>query len=187
MFTLRVNSFAASFPRVKGIMVLFLFFSFAVSSTMATPCLDHVVWDILRILAEWVVDVSLLQVGLKCFSMRMTIYLLDKLLNAEIFCLFHNCMWQSWHSEVNVYFLELGERLSTQVSLRSCLIYVFVFVFVFCLQVQQTLAHNSGWILVHPQVSPFLSLCFRDQTRHFFRSPGWTNLLVAHHGSHRSW
>ena len=43
MFTLRVNSFAASLPRVKGYMVLFLFFSFAVSSTTATPFLDHVV------------------------------------------------------------------------------------------------------------------------------------------------
>ena len=45
MFTLRVNSFAASLPRFEGYMVLFLFFSFAVSSTMATPFLDHVVRD----------------------------------------------------------------------------------------------------------------------------------------------
>ena len=44
-FILRVNSFAASLPRVEGYMVLFLFFSFAVSSTMATPFLDHVVRD----------------------------------------------------------------------------------------------------------------------------------------------
>ena len=42
-FTLRVNSLAASLPRVPVYMILFLFFSFAVSSTMATPCLDHVV------------------------------------------------------------------------------------------------------------------------------------------------
>ena len=33
MFFLRVNSFAASLSRVEGYMVLFLFFSFAVSST----------------------------------------------------------------------------------------------------------------------------------------------------------
>ena len=45
MFTLRVNSFAASLPRIPGCMVLFLFFSFAVTSTMATPFLDHVVRD----------------------------------------------------------------------------------------------------------------------------------------------
>ena len=45
-----------------------------------------------RIVTEWVVDVILLQVGLKCFSMRMTFDLLDELLNAEIFCFFHNCM-----------------------------------------------------------------------------------------------
>ena len=49
MFTLRVNSFAASLPRIPGYMVLFLFFSFAVSSTMATPFLDHVVRE-----REWV-------------------------------------------------------------------------------------------------------------------------------------
>ena len=45
MFSLRVNSFAASLPSVEGFLVLFLFFSFAVSSTMATPFLDHVVRD----------------------------------------------------------------------------------------------------------------------------------------------
>ena len=79
----------------------------------------------------WVVDVILLQVGLKCFSMRMTLDLLHELANAEVLCLFHNCMWQSWHSEVNVYFLELGQRLSTHGSPRSCLIRVYVFVCVF--------------------------------------------------------
>ena len=93
--------------------------------------------------------------------------------------------------QVNVYFLELSERLSTHGSLRSCLIcvYVFVCVFVFCLQVQQTLARNSGWtfgpltgltVLVeflvpsrpnktsfsiswavaHPRVSPFVIIGF---------------------------
>ena len=45
MFTLRVNSFAASLPRIPGYMVLFVIFSFTVSSTMATPFLDHVVRD----------------------------------------------------------------------------------------------------------------------------------------------
>ena len=44
----------------------------------------------LRIVAEWVVDVILLQVGLKCFSMRMTFDPFDKLLNSEMFCSYHN-------------------------------------------------------------------------------------------------
>ena len=45
LFFLNVNSFAASLPRVEGYMVLFRFFSFAVSSTMRTLLLDHVVRD----------------------------------------------------------------------------------------------------------------------------------------------
>ena len=112
--------------------------------------------------------------------MRMTLNLLHELLNAEIFCFFHNCMWQSWHSEVNVYFLELSELVHSRVSpflFDLCL--RFRLCLRICLQVQQTLAHNSGWILVHPQFSPFLLSfwCLHDQTRHLFRSPGWT---VAH-------
>ena len=50
------------------------------------------------------------------------------------FCLFHNCMWQSRHSEVNVRFRELCEQtdgLSTHRSLRAYLICVYVFVCVF--------------------------------------------------------
>ena len=66
--------------------------------------------------------------------MRMTFNLLHELSNAEVFCLFHNCMWQSRHSEVNVYFLELSEQtglLSTHRSLSACFICVYVFVCVF--------------------------------------------------------
>ena len=48
MFILRVNSSAASLARIEGYMVLFLFFSLAVSSMMATPFVDHVVRDIER-------------------------------------------------------------------------------------------------------------------------------------------
>ena len=36
--------------------------------------------------------------------MRMSFDLLHELSNTEVFCLFHNCMWQSRNSEVNVYF-----------------------------------------------------------------------------------
>ena len=38
---------------------------------------------------------------MKCFSMRMIFDLLHKLLNSEMFCFFHNCMWVSWNSEIN--------------------------------------------------------------------------------------
>ena len=80
--------------------------------------------------------------------------------------------------------LDLSERtcwLLTHGSHRSCLIcvYIFVCVFVFVYKFNRH-CHNSGWMVVHPQVSPFLSLCFRDQARHLFRSPEWTNLMVAH-------
>ena len=88
----------------------------------------------LRFVTKWVVGVILLQLGLKCFSMRMTLDLLHELANAEIFCLFHTCMWQSRHSEVNVNFLELSEQtgwLSTHGSHRSSFICVCVFVCVF--------------------------------------------------------
>ena len=39
--------------------------------------------------------------------MRVTLDLLHEFANTEIFGLFHNCMWQSRHPEVDVYFLEL--------------------------------------------------------------------------------
>ena len=74
-----------------------------------------------------------MEVGLKCFSMRMTLDLLDEFANTEVFCLFHNCMWQARHSEFKVYFLELCEQtswLSTHKSPFACLICVYVFVFV---------------------------------------------------------
>ena len=93
----------------------------------------------------WVVDVILLQIGLKCFSMRMTLDLLHKFADAKVLCLFHNCMWQSRHSEVNVYFLALCEQtggLSTfNQSPRACLICVYVFVCVFVV----ILTFNGHW------------------------------------------
>ena len=45
MSRLRVNFLAASLPRVPGYMVLFLFFGFAMSSTMTASFLYHVVRD----------------------------------------------------------------------------------------------------------------------------------------------
>ena len=66
--------------------------------------------------------------------MRVTLDLLHEFANTEVLSLFHNCTWQSRHSEVNVYFLELCEQtgwLSTYRSPRACLICVYVFVCVF--------------------------------------------------------
>ena len=75
----------------------------------------------------------MLQIGLKSLSMRVTLDLLHEFANTEIFRLFHNCMWQSRHLEVDVYLLELGGLLSTNESPRSDSICVYVFVCVFVL------------------------------------------------------
>ena len=45
MLTLRVDSFAASLPRIPSLMELFLFFDIAMSSTMSRSFLSHVVRD----------------------------------------------------------------------------------------------------------------------------------------------
>ena len=55
--------------------------------------IDHFTNQRFRIVTEWVVDVILLEICLKCFSMRMTLDLLHEFANTEVFCLFHNCMW----------------------------------------------------------------------------------------------
>ena len=80
---------------------------------------------------------------MKCFSMRMTFDLLDKLLNSEMFCFFHNCMWQSWYSEVNVVLLHFYG------SHRSCLIF-----FNFCRH------QHATFCGIHLRVSPFLIIGF---------------------------
>ena len=137
--------------------------------------------------------VILLQIGLKCLSMMMTLDLLHEFANTEVVCLFHNCMWQSRHSEINVNFLALCGQidglftfngspflhdLRLRFRLRLCL----------DPNVQQTLAHNSGWMTMHSQVSPFLSLCFRSQTRHLFDLLSKrTRWLLTLHKSLRAW
>ena len=63
-----------------------------VSRNSNNSTLPHFTNHLLRIFTKWVVDVILLQVGLKCFSMRITLDLLHELLNAAVFGLFHNCM-----------------------------------------------------------------------------------------------
>ena len=179
MFTLRFDFLAASLPRIPSHIVLCLFFSLAMSSTMIRSFLYHVVRDreciqssfvmffwircqssIVRkcnkqfldsqkeqwehctfgiishnlnnstlpnariiafeLFAEWVVDVILLQIGMKCFAMRMIFDLFHKLLISEMYCFFHNCMWQSWYSEINFVLLF---QIHQYGSLRTCLIF----------------------------------------------------------------
>ena len=71
--------------------------------------------------AEWIVDVILLQVGLKCCSMRMIFAPLYKLLHSEMLCFLYNRVWQSWYSEINFVLLhQYG-------SPRTCLIIFNIF------------------------------------------------------------
>ena len=101
-----------------------------------------------RIVTEWVVDVILLQVGLKCTSMRMSLDLLHEFANTEVFCFFHNCMWQSRHSEVNVYFLALSEQTDGLKTFNRSTLFLFDLRLRFrlrlCLDLnfQQILEHN---------------------------------------------
>ena len=86
---------------LKAFWALYAWYSFAQLEQLYTA---HFTNHRLGIVAEWLVGVILLQIGLKCFSVRMTLDLLHEFANTEVFCLFHNCMWQSRHSEVNVIF-----------------------------------------------------------------------------------
>ena len=62
------------------------------SNNSTLPILtDH----LFRMIAEWVVDDIVLQIGMKCFSLKMIFDLFDELLIANNFFSFHNCMWQS--------------------------------------------------------------------------------------------
>ena len=74
--------------------------------------------------------------------MRVTLDLLHEFANTEVFGLFHSCMWQSRHSEVDVYFLTLCEQINrlfnSNGSPRSNLICVYVFVCVFVLSERST-------------------------------------------------
>ena len=44
--------------------------------------------------------------------MQVTLDLLHEFTNTRIFVLFHNCMWQSRYSEIDVHLLELCEQTS---------------------------------------------------------------------------
>ena len=75
------------------------------------------------IFTKWVVSIILLLIGLKILSMRVTLDLLHELTNTKIFGLFHKCMWQSRHPEIDVH-------NGSPRSISIC-IYVFVCVLVF--------------------------------------------------------
>ena len=67
-------------PMDKTERTLYFWYSFAQLEYLhITQFADH----LLRFFAEWVLDVILLQVGMKCFSMRMIFDLFHKLLNSE--------------------------------------------------------------------------------------------------------
>ena len=100
--------------------------------------------------------------------MRVTLDLLHEFANTEVFCLFHNCMWQSGHPEVDIYFLALCEQidgLSTGLfRLRLCL--------------DLSVLTDTGTQLENR--SPlFLHWCFRIQARHVCRFPEHSNRMVA--------
>ena len=77
-------------------------------------------------------------------ALELGIFLLLSQLHVTILalwsqCLFPRAAWTVVHPRVSLFLFDL--RLRFRLCLRLCL------------QVQQTLAHNSGWILCHPQVS----------------------------------
>ena len=85
----------------------------------------------------------------------------------KFFCLFHNCMWQSRHPEVSVYFLELSERtgwLFINRSPCSYMICVCVFVCVFVL----IWTFNRRWHTTGKQVTLFFHWCFSSHVRNIF-------------------
>ena len=87
----------------------------------------HVTNHLLWFFSKWVVSITLLQIG--------TLDLLHEFANTEVFGLCQNCMWQSRHPEVDVYFLTLCEQIdrlfTSNGSPRSNSICVCVFVCVF--------------------------------------------------------
>ena len=105
--------------------------------------------------------------------MRVALDLLQEFANTEVFCLFHNCMWQSRHSWSLCPFPRAARTkrvapfkldLRLHFRLRLCLY----------LHVQQTLAHNFK------QVALFFHWCSRSQVRNVCRFPehsNWTFVL----------
>ena len=79
-------------PIKKTERTLYFCYSFAqLEQLHIAQFADH----LLRFVAEWVVDVILLQVGLRCSSMKMIFDPFYKLMNSEMLCFFDNCECQS--------------------------------------------------------------------------------------------
>ena len=112
--------------------------------------------------------------------MRVTLDLLHEFAHTKVFCLFHNCMWQSRHAEVDVYVLAPREQtrwLCINKSPCSNMIFVYVFVCVFVLiWTFNRHGHTTG-----KQVTLFLSsVLWQSRSKHF---PTRTGLL---HSQNRS-
>ena len=238
MLILAVNSFATSLPRVEGFLVPFLWNSFAVSNTMATPFLDHVVQGTESIQSYFVtfstgfafnqeVSAGALHHSLiptektlralhfrNCFALLEQLYIahftnhrllfvtewvcrrysvanrleelrrwgwLSILFTSSRTRKFSACfttrMWQSRHSEVDVYVLALCEQTDGLSTFHRSSPFLFDLRLRFrprlCLylQVQQTLAHNSGWMTM---LSPFLEFVFSRPNKTSFPI-SWVN------------
>ena len=90
--------------------------------------------------AEWVVNVILMQVGMKCFSMRMIFDLFDKLFDP---CLIFFNMFRCQHATLCGFW-------STYGSLRSCWVLDVLVI------KQGTFLDFLGGLSAHLRVSPFL-------------------------------
>ena len=113
--------------------------------------------------------------------MRMTLDLLHEFANTEVFCLFHNCMWQSRHSEVDVYVLVLHEQtrwLFKNKSPCSNMICVYVFVCVFVL----IRTSNRHWHTTVHKVSPFFHWRFSSHVRNIFNLLNTRTRLLLDNG-----
>ena len=120
----------------------------------------------------------LLQVGLKCFSMRMTLVPFHKLLNSEMFCFLYNWVWQSWYSEINFVLLFLIHHHG---SPRTCLIIVNMFRCqhaTFCGFVSGYKSHRTSWICDFIMFLLIKSVAIKLGTFQRFFSPSRTSFPV---------
>ena len=106
--------------------------------------------------------------------MRVVLDLLYEFANTRVFGLFHNTMWQSRYSEVNVYFFALCEQTDGLFTFNGYLDLHLRFCLCLCLSlnVQQTnwysrshernvyrfLEHSNGTFVLSQRVSPFYKL-----------------------------
>ena len=146
-------------------------------------------------ITEWVVGVVMLQISLKCLSMRMTLDLLREFANTEVLCLFHNCMWQSRHSEVNVYFHTLCEQIdglfTFNGSPRSNLICVYVFRLRLLYLSERSTDTGTQLLTSRPVRNMWLSGCVHARSvlfsRHLSQSGDVTKSRVLMRQAYDSW